>query len=66
MAKPTAGSGRVLQHTDNSYLMAAQPVGVDMEGMVNSESVPTSLIQVADSYRNIFLFRYCLSLILSI
>jgi hypothetical protein len=41
---------------------AGQPVGVDMEGVVNSESVPTSLIQVADSHRNIFLFRYRLSI----
>jgi hypothetical protein len=34
--------------------------------VVNSESVPTSLIQVADSHRNIFLFRYPLSLSLLI
>jgi hypothetical protein len=34
-----------------------QAVGVDMEGVVNGEGVPTSLVQVADAHKNIFLFR---------
>ena len=28
-----------------------------MEGVVNGKEVPTSLVQVADTNRNIFLFR---------
>jgi hypothetical protein len=63
VGKPTAGSSRVFYIAQITVIWwAGQPVGVDMEGVVNSESVPTSLIQVADSHRNIFLFRYPLSL----
>lgn len=38
-------------------LANGQAVGVDMEGILKGEGQPTSLVQVADANRNIFLFR---------
>ena len=44
-------------NVDFSLVPTGEAVGVDMEGVVNGKEVPTSLVQVADTNRNIFLFR---------